>query len=342
MLPGSPQFQRLGPTFKELTDKQIEFAAAIKDAAPDATVLATGIALLRAWRDLLGASDFPQTGEFYDYVVYFLRAARRAEADRGHRVIDAFSFHRYAQPKGVMGDEDSPEVAAARIHNPRIYWDPNYAEDSKDARELTDIAGGPDGKTPRPLMLLPRLKQLIDREYPGTKIAITEYNFGGPSHISGGLAQADFLGILGQQGVFVATWWPMIEGHASRPWGFSYGAFDLYRDFDGKNASFGDTHIAADLAGPAADQDHTSLYASTNEADPASLFIVAINKTDRPTNARIALKHSVPLRSAAIYQLTGKSDRVQRAGTIPIPDAHTLDYTLPPYSATMLHLTAAP
>ena len=57
-----------------------------------------------------------------------------------------------------------------------------------------------------PIKLLPRVQRDIDDFNPGTKIAITEYNYGGDNHISGGIAEADALGIFGQQGVFAANY----------------------------------------------------------------------------------------------------------------------------------------
>jgi len=48
---------------------------------------------------------------------------------------------------------------------------------------------------------------------------MTEYYYGGGDHISGGLAQADVLGILGREGVFAAALW-----HLGRNDRFIHGA----------------------------------------------------------------------------------------------------------------------
>ena len=42
---------------------------------------------------------------------------------------------------------------------------------------------------------------------PGTKLAITEYNWGGTESLNGALAEADVLGIFGREGVGLATMW---------------------------------------------------------------------------------------------------------------------------------------
>jgi hypothetical protein len=47
--------------------------------------------------------------------------------------------------------------------------------------------------------LIPRMRAWVDAHYPGTKLAITEYNWGALNHINGALAQADVLGIFGRE-----------------------------------------------------------------------------------------------------------------------------------------------
>ena len=119
--------------------------------------------------------------------------------------MDVLDLHWYPEARGggarVIEDNNGPAVAAARVQAPRSLWDPSYVETSwisLDAR-----AGA--------IRLIPRMKEKIAAHYPGTGLAVTEYNYGGGGHISGALAQADVLGILGREGVFAARtawcWW---------------------------------------------------------------------------------------------------------------------------------------
>ena len=41
------------------------------------------------------------------------------------------------------------------------------------------------------------MQQWVDQNYPGTKLAITEYRWGALDSITGAIAQADILGIFG-------------------------------------------------------------------------------------------------------------------------------------------------
>jgi len=77
---------------------------------------------------------------------------------------------------------------------PRSLWDPTYSEPSW----IT--------------FLLQRADQAATagaaRHHdfdPGTKMAISEYNFGGTNHISGGIARRTPSAIFGQQGLFSAA-----------------------------------------------------------------------------------------------------------------------------------------
>ena len=121
-------------------------------------------------------------------------------------------------------------VVAARKQAPRSLWDPTYTETSW----ITGCCSG------GPIRLLPRLKDKIDANYPGTRLAITEYNYGAGNHISGAIAQADVLGIFGREGLFAANLWRLAANNS-----FIYGAFEVFRNYDGANGSFGDTSIRA-------------------------------------------------------------------------------------------------
>ena len=54
------------------------------------------------------------------------------------------------------------------------------------------------------------LQKKIAENFPGTKLSISEYNYGGGGDISGGIAEADVLGIFARMGVFSANEWPLV------------------------------------------------------------------------------------------------------------------------------------
>jgi hypothetical protein len=166
--------------------------------------------------------------------------------------------------------------------------------------------------------------------YPGTRLAFTEYNYGAGKHISGGIAQADVLGIFGRDGVFAATQFAL---EAKEP--FVQGAFMMYRNFDGHKGSFGDTSVSAKTS----NVPDTSVYASRDSKNPTQMVIVAINKTAHPITAVIALKNAPAVNHGAIYQLTAAAALPKAKGTMVLNKPAKFTYVMPAYSVSTLKLT---
>ena len=123
-------------------------------------------------------------------------------------------------------EDEAPPAPGARARRPLVpggarrqahHRQGRLAQDRRGARcrrraacgirryvEKSWIAAEPGGK---PIRLIPWLQEKIAARYPGTKLAMTEYDFGGGDHISGGLAQADVLGVFGREGVYLANYW---------------------------------------------------------------------------------------------------------------------------------------
>ena len=93
-----------------------------------------------------------------------------------------------------------------------------------------------------PIALLPRTQAKIAPHYPGTKLAFTEWNYGGGEHISGAIATADVLGIFGREEVGLATLW-LLRPPARES--FTWPASARHRNFDGAGGAFGDTSVSA-------------------------------------------------------------------------------------------------
>jgi O-glycosyl hydrolase len=178
--------------------------------------------------------------------------------------------------------------------------------------------------------LLPRLKNKITTNYPGTKLGITEYNYGGANHISGAIAQADVLGIFGREGLYAATLWRLESSND-----FIYGGFDAFRNYNGTNGSFGDTSIRATNSDPV----NTSVYASVDAGNAARMVVVAINKTGGVLTAGIAVTHATQFHAAQVYALTSANPVPQRIlPDINITLTNAFQYSMPANSVTTLVL----
>jgi hypothetical protein len=158
------------------------------------------------------------------------------------------------------------------------------------------------------------LQSWVTKNYPGTKTAIDEYNFGGLESINGAVTQADVLGIFGQYGLDLATLWPTDLYSKQGP---ANEAFAIYRNYDGAKSSFGDVALAScsttavlaaacvPTAPAAADetgQAQLSVYGALRSSDNA-LTIVVINKTFGGLTSTLSLANAGALAgSAEVYQ----------------------------------------
>ena len=131
-------------------------------------------------------------------------------------------------------------------------------------------------------------------------IAITEYEGGGFNHIAGTIAQADMLGIFGDQGLFAASFWP-----PNGTFDYAMAGFRAFRGFDGTTANFGDTSVQA----VSSDISKVAVYASTDSTTPGRVVFVAINRTKSSLVTGI---NGITLAgTAAIYQITATSAQGQ-------------------------------
>jgi hypothetical protein len=317
-------------TYGELVEKTVAYATAIKEVVPGAVVFGPALATWSGVESLGRSAPDPVAGSA-DFLDYYLEKMREAERVHGRRLLDVVDVHWYTEirlgGKRVNDDsvEQTPEMIEARMQAPRSLWDPSYDERSW----VNRVVGGP-------IQLLPRLREKIATHYPNTKIAITEYYYGGGSDISGGIAQADALGIFGREGVFAATIWPLGRPTSDPDRAFAYisGAFRMFRDYDGEGGTFGDRSISATTT----DAVRTSVYASTDTAHPERVVVVAINKTGQPLRAGITLSHPRAMTRAEVYTLTDAAPGPVRQADVPLARPNALTYTMPAMSVSTLVL----
>jgi hypothetical protein len=306
--------------YAELILKSIAYANAAKDVAPNALLFGP---VNYGWAGYIQLQNAPN--ELGDFQSIYLKEMSMAEKVYGRRLLDVFDVHWYPEARGggeriteTRNPTTAPFIIQARLQAPRSLWDPTYTETSWIAKDSTH----------GPIKLLLRLKDKIQENYPGTKLAITEYNYGGGTDISGGIAEADVLGIFGRESVFAAAIWP------GRNIPYIGGGFEMFRNYDGKNGSFGDTSVRAESDNIV----DSSIYASIDSNDPSRMVIVAINKTDHPIQADIEISHGAGYKQVNIFQLTGHSSSPEPEGEFPGTDGGHFQRSLPPFSVTTLSL----
>jgi hypothetical protein len=214
-----------------------------------------------------------------DFIPWYLQQMQAYQTAHGTRILDYLDVHIYPQVDGVYSESlGSASVQAVRLRSTRQLWDPTYVH---------------EGWIGQPVYLIPRMKSWVSANYPGTKTAITEYNWGALDYMNGALAQADILGIFGREGLDLATLWAPPD-NANAPGIF---AFRMYRNYDGTGSSFGETSVQA----ASADQSQLAIYAAQRTASHA-LTLMIVNKTSGDLTSTLALNNFQPAGVAQVYR----------------------------------------
>lgn len=265
-------------TYDELWQKSSATALAIKTADPSATVDGPGdwgwCAYFYAPDDPGGCGNGPdrQAHGNLPLAAWYLQQFHTYEQQHGVRLLDYFDEHFYPQESGVaLAGAGDANTQALRLRSTRALWDPTYTDESW----TTDLGLGP-------VELIPRMKQWVAQYYPGTKTAISEYNWGALDSMNGALAQADVLGIFGREGLDRAQLWS--PPTSSQPGAF---AFRIYRNYDGAGGKFGDQSVSASST----DQGQLAIYAAQRSSDGA-LTMVVVNKTGTDLTSTLSVRNA--------------------------------------------------
>ena len=314
-------------TMKELLDNSEALAKAVKAVDPSAKVIGyESFGAMEMWTcgSVSAAGSWSECADWAPYkskygwsVAAFLGEMRKRSEAAGQRLIDVLGIHWYPEDKGdsrinsgSVTDGGTAKDIEARLQAPRSLWDSSYLENSW----ITGMTGN------KPVHILTRTLKSIDTSWPGTRLALTEYNYGGENHWSGGLALADALGVFGKLDLEAANLHTAFSPRLAP-------AFRLYRNFDGKGNGFGDTHVPVDNP----DSTVFSTYASLDSKNPKLLHVVAINKSASAKPVTIALGGK-SWQSAVAYGFGTDPVITRMADPAPVA-ASGFDYVLPATSA---------
>ena len=190
-----------------------------------------------------------------------------------------FTLHCYPQEGSVGTDTADSATVLLRNQSTRQFWDTNYVDPSW----INSV-----------MMVIPRMKAWVSSNYPGTKIGITEYNWGAEADANGATAQADILGVFGREGLDLATRWTTPD--ASTP---TYKAIKMYRNYDGNKSTFGNVSVQAVVPNP----DNLAAFAAVRTND-ASMTIMVINKDpSNITPVNLNVSNFPSSGTAAVWQL---------------------------------------
>jgi len=318
-------------TSDDYITKTINLAKALKDQFPNLFIFGPvhyGFQGIYNWQGELSAT--PSGNNWFPDK--YLTALNTASKTYGKSLVDVYDFHWYAEVYdsggtrilNLSGSTLTDGQVQLIVQSPRNLWDPTFHDDNNSNPWIYNELGQ------TPINLLGRLQTKIDSEFPGMKIAITEYENGGWNHIAGTIAQADTLGIFGAQGVFAANFWP-----PGGTYSYALAGFRAFRGFDGASANFGDISLQA-MSSSVKD---LVVYASTDSSTPGRVVFVAVNRSNSVKVT--AINGKTLLGTAHLYQMTTSSAQAQNPvqpvfiGTMPASGS-SITLTLPALSVTTI------
>ena len=309
-------------TAAELVSRSAQLAKSVKSVDPSAMVLGPSVSGIESYVNLKNEDDWRNYKETYSWFIdYYLDNMRMASDKNGKRLLDVLDLHFFTEAKSALLEPvistDTKFANEERMQAVRVLWDSNYTENSATARLYKQ-------HTP----IIPMLQASIRMYYPDTKLSFSEYNFGGGNNISGGIAQADVLGVFGREGVYMACLSPDGDDIS-----FQKTAINLYRDYDGDGSSFGDVSVYADNGGDVM----SSVYASVESDDASALRTVLINKnmTSKKTALVSISSHNV-YHSAKVYSFGGNSSDIVSESAVENIENNSFEFEMQPLTVYML------
>jgi hypothetical protein len=307
----------VAPTYQEIVRRSTQYARGIKDVDPTAWVAGPEDF---GWAIYVG--DPSKNGGLWN-AIYYLQQMRAYEQTNGVRILDYFTEHWYPSPPGVIDwsqEAGTPDVQAARLRSTRTFWDPTYREENW------------IGTYYPPVSLIPTFHKWVNENYPGTKIGLTEYNWGGQKSVNGALAQADLFGIFGREALDLATLWSPPD----RTWPAA-NAFRIYRNYDGAGGTYGETWVRS----TSSDQGKLAMYASLRAKDGA-LTIMVVNKSAVSLTAHVGLAHFAPVGRASVWRYSSANAAAIVHGTDVWVRPGGVTMAIPASSITLLVVAKTP
>ncbi len=263
-------------------------------------------------------TDYAAHGPLLEWYLDEVQAYLNAH---GVRLVDYLDIHYYPQSGTVaLSEDESAGTAALRLRSLKSLYDPAYTDESWIGQAI---------------QLVPRMKAIIAAHAPGTKLAITEYNWGGDDGgaghdmgVTAALAQAEALAIFGREGVDLATRWvsPTVNSLVE-------DAFKLYLNYNGSGAQVAGDSVYASSS----NVDTVGAYAVRGASGQA--YVLLFNKATTNQSVQVTVAGGLS-GSLALYGFDG-SNRLGAMGTV-TQSGGVFSVTLPARSARLAVGTYTP
>ncbi len=251
------------------------------------------------------------------FLQWYLQKAQQYEAMNGVRLLDYLTVHYYPQGTNLIftdPPDESAATSALRLRSIKSLYDPTYTDESWLAEQgVPELANQ---------AVIPTLKSWINTYYPGTKLAVGEYNWG-DGGISSALAQAEILAIFAREGVDMAMRWTAPNEDT-----LVEDAFSLYMNYNGAGAKVAGENARA----TSTNVDAVGAYAQRGAGPTGPLYVLLFNKDTAATTANVQIAGN-PTGTASLYRFDS-ANRLGSAGTATVT-AGAVSLGLPARSATL-------
>ncbi len=307
-------------SYAEMLNLFLTKPALIRQYDPQATILGIGsCGWYFYWNSETGSDKSTHAG--IDYDPWLINEIYWNDIANNTRTFDWYDLHAY--PDGNTSGYTKSQLQALALRLPRDFWDPTYQGEGGDIDQQYVTQLQPNKTYP---FRIPRMRALINYEYPGTPFSLSEWNVqqAGETDFSTALADVDVWGILGRERVQAASRWT-----ASVTTSPAYNSLLLYRNYDGQRHTFGTTSVSATNSG---NPDFFSSYAALS-ADGSQLTLMLINKDPANYDQVSVNLGAFSPSSVMTYTLTQNNpNTITSAG----PVAATGNVvSLPPYTAEL-------
>jgi hypothetical protein len=273
------------------------------------------------WSDADGCgnnagADYVANGPLLEW---YLRSAKSWSQQNGKRLIDYLDLHYYPQNNGVsLTNDESSGTASMRLRSLKSLYDPTYTDESWINANM---------------YMIPRMRDMIAKNYPGTKMAFTEYNFGGVNDsndppaardngITAALAQSEALAIFAREGLDIATRWVMPLTNTRVEDGFK-----LFMNYDGAGAKVAGDSVRA----VSSNIDNVGAYAIRASGAGTPVYVLLFNKSTLSQSVNLTISGGLS-GNLTLYRYDG-TNRLGAGGT-GVPGAGgVIPLTLPARSA---------
>ena len=304
-------------SYDELWNNTESYASLIKTADPDILIFGPAV---WGWCAYFGSAlDSASGGSCIDgpdrqshggvpLLEWYLQQNHAYETTFGTRLVDVLDFHYYPQNGTAFSGDDNQ--ANSRFEALRSLWDPTYL----DPTWIADT-----------VQLIPRMRDIVDRNCPGMALSLSEYRFGNDGSITSALAHLEALAIFGREGLDYATRWVIPDSGS-----LVERAFMLMLNYDGQGKAVLGTHLDTSNANP------TEIAAFAIRHPNQTVMVLLINKANQARTAEISWLDPVETHVSPVYGFATDTT-VGLVGEAHITPTG-FDLELPPWSARLVVL----